>query len=63
MNKLCVNFGNSDWHVGMSVEEFEAAKDSGKEFIILPLLFNNVHHSVLRVRPSQIRYYFEEVID
>jgi len=61
MKELRVNFGGADWHVNKTVEEFEEELNNKKEFILLPLLFDGRPDSILRVRPSQIRYYFEEL--
>lgn len=61
MTKLRVNFGGQDWHVDLTVEEFEKRYASNSEFIILPLLLFDKPSSTLRVRPSQIKYYFEEL--
>lgn len=64
MSKTCVNFGGADWHVDMTIEQLEKAYgEAGTtgEFITLPLLFDNAPHAVIRVRPSEIRYYLEQL--
>lgn len=61
MTKLRVNFGGDDWRVDLSVEEFEQRLSAGSEFITLPLIFFEKPHATVRVRPSQIRYYLEEL--
>lgn len=60
--KLRVNLGDMDWHVGMTMEEFENLYfHADGEFITLPLMFDNQPHANIKVRPSQIKYYLEEV--
>lgn len=58
--ELRVNFGSEDWRVDLTVDQFEELlNDTNNLFIILPLLFAGKPHSTLRVRPQQIRYYYE----
>jgi glutaredoxin len=61
MTKLRINCGGSDLHADLTVQEFEEMLSSGQEFITMPILFFDRPHSILRVRPNQIRYYFEEL--
>lgn len=62
MPKTRVNIGGSDWHVGMTMVEFENALESySYGFLHLPLLLDEKPHANMRVRPSQIKYYYEEL--
>ena len=61
MNKLRVNFGKEDWHVDLTVYEFEDLLKEGTAFVTLPLLLGNEPHSKIRVRPQNIAYYYEEI--
>ena len=61
--KLRVNYGSQDFHVDMTIEEFETELKSGKEFIKFNTLIGWVPFASIRVRPNQIKYYYEEAYE
>jgi len=64
MGKLRINCGNSDWHIDMSLAEFQAALVQAKEkgeHLQLTRMFGDCQDSILYVDPSRICYYSEEI--